>query len=54
MSNKKKLQKIKTSASKERSESISNGTWMPRGTVFDDKRKKELSRPKYGKKVFEE
>ena len=54
MSRKNKIEMIKISSSKERKESIANGTWIMRGTVFDDTRKKERSDPKYGKIGFEE
>lgn len=54
MSDSNKIRKVKNSASKERSENMANGTWMPRGAVFDDKRKRERYNPKHRKDVFNE
>ncbi len=48
------LNVIKKSASKERSEHISNGTWMRKGAVFQDKRKKARYEPKHKGKIYAE
>lgn len=47
MSNAKKVEKIKKSASKERSQKIASEMWMPRGAVYNDKRKKERDNSKH-------
>lgn len=54
MPDSKKVNNIKKSASKERANNIANGTWIPRGAVFDDKRKKERYNPKHRKDAFNE
>jgi len=54
MSDKRKIKNIKKSTSKERAEKIANGTWMSRGAVFDDKRKKERYNPKHKKDEYTE
>ncbi len=50
----KKKEMVRKSSEKERSERIANGTWMPRGAVYADKRKKNIQTPKHKGRMFQD